>query len=640
MKSDIGSIIVTLTFAFLLASPTAAQTVSSSTADFNVTESYKAVVKINTFVMSSGYNLSKSVSGSGVIISDSGLLLTNNHVIELLDEFDNSAQPAAYQVCLPKNTTDEPDCSYMADLIAKNKDLDLALLRIKTAGADSSFKFPYLEIATDTGQISDEVMAIGYPGIGDSTVTVTRGIVSGKTERYGKQWIKTDAMISFGSSGGAAINKRGQLTGITSAGHADFLGSLGYIIDISSVNGWLSANRGKRAIASRYESQLADFNKIEKSIISNPWFASSKYGFKIRRPEGWDFDFTQEDSLSIYKKDDEDAGSISIEVFQTADSATMSKIDQIISELRSTFTSSMPVLSVKSVKIAGIPAKMAVLGLQDMGTEAYVYYVPIDNNILKIAVLYGKDDKDRAVIEGSMNSIARVAKAKFSPIKKYSQADPAFSISTNRDWSVFPEVSRSNPITLSSNKYLQIDTVFIVGKLSKELAKYNNDGWMKYKLSQIDKMNKSGEGDIKVKVLAKNSRYKLNGTIKDAIRIETETKDTKKNKSVGFNVTYIIRRGDKNLGITISDTSSKPDRNRLKKAEKEILAQLQTMTLSDKKFGNAMEPKAKDSDNDGLSDAEESSRGTDPNNKDTDGDGYADGLEVRNGFNPLGAGRL
>jgi serine protease Do len=65
--------------------------------------------------------------------------------------------------------------------------------------------------------IGDELVAIGFPGLGGETVTLTRGTVSGfLTDEAGRSrgWIKTDAEINPGNSGGMAINDRGELIGV------------------------------------------------------------------------------------------------------------------------------------------------------------------------------------------------------------------------------------------------------------------------------------------------------------------------------------------------------------------------------------------------------------------------------------------
>lgn len=139
--------------------------------------------------------------GSGVIVSDDGYILTNNHVIDGADEI---------KVILADSR------EYTAALIGRDaaaSDVggsDLAVIKID---AENLSVLPFGD--SDTLQVGEWVIAIGTPL--NYSQTVTRGIVSAK-ERTGftayGQFIQTDAPINRGNSGGALINIRGELVGI------------------------------------------------------------------------------------------------------------------------------------------------------------------------------------------------------------------------------------------------------------------------------------------------------------------------------------------------------------------------------------------------------------------------------------------
>jgi Do/DeqQ family serine protease len=140
--------------------------------------------------------------GSGVIVDASGLIVTNNHVIEGADEVKVSLADKR---------------EFEATLVLKDSRTDLAVLRIK----DSHEKFPFLDFAnSDALQVGDVVLAIGNPfGVGQ---TVTHGIVSalartqvGITDY--QFFIQTDAAINPGNSGGALVDLTGKLVGINTA---------------------------------------------------------------------------------------------------------------------------------------------------------------------------------------------------------------------------------------------------------------------------------------------------------------------------------------------------------------------------------------------------------------------------------------
>ncbi|SNT32905.1 trypsin-like peptidase domain-containing protein [Pontibacter ummariensis] len=156
-------------------------------------------------------------SGSGVIISPDGYIVTNNHVIE---------HAAAIEVVLPDKRV------YKATLVGRDPNTDLALLKVD--GAD----LPVVPLGnSDNVQVGEWVLAVGYPLSLNSTVTA--GIISAKGRSIGilnhqgqgsyedasqlapntpiESFIQTDAAINPGNSGGALVNANGQLIGINAA---------------------------------------------------------------------------------------------------------------------------------------------------------------------------------------------------------------------------------------------------------------------------------------------------------------------------------------------------------------------------------------------------------------------------------------
>src|SRR6059036_581719 len=140
--------------------------------------------------------------GSGVMVDPSGLVVTNNHVIE-----------GAEQVKVSLSDKRE----FEAEIVLKDSRTDLAVLRLK----DSREKFPTLDFAnSDELQVGDVVLAIGNPfGVGQ---TVTHGIISalartqvGITDY--QFFVQTDAAINPGNSGGALVDMTGKLAGINTA---------------------------------------------------------------------------------------------------------------------------------------------------------------------------------------------------------------------------------------------------------------------------------------------------------------------------------------------------------------------------------------------------------------------------------------
>jgi Do/DeqQ family serine protease len=144
-------------------------------------------------------------SGSGVIISDDGYIVTNHHVIE---------DANSIEVVLNNNQR------FFAKLVGQDPTTDLALLKIK------AHNLPFVKYGNSDTIITGEwVLAIGNPF--DLNSTVTAGIVSAKARNIGilgdrnnlqvESFIQTDAAVNPGNSGGALVNLKGELIGINSA---------------------------------------------------------------------------------------------------------------------------------------------------------------------------------------------------------------------------------------------------------------------------------------------------------------------------------------------------------------------------------------------------------------------------------------
>ena len=141
--------------------------------------------------------------GSGVIISDDGYIVTNNHVIE---------GSQTVEVILNDKR------SFEAQIIGTDPSTDIAVLKIKTN------RLPYLNYGnSDALRLGEWVLAIGNPY--NLTSTVTAGIVSAKARSINilsdnmaiEAFIQTDAAVNPGNSGGALVNTQGQLVGINAA---------------------------------------------------------------------------------------------------------------------------------------------------------------------------------------------------------------------------------------------------------------------------------------------------------------------------------------------------------------------------------------------------------------------------------------
>lgn len=153
----------------------------------------------------------QKASGSGVIVSQDGYIVTNNHVVS-----DGQGNP----VTEIKVSLNEGKKVYNAKLVGRDPSTDLAVLKIEATN------LPYLIYGNSNDvQIGQWVLAVGYPFTLEATVTA--GIVSAKGRSIGinssqssspvESFIQTDAAVNPGNSGGALINTNGELIGINSA---------------------------------------------------------------------------------------------------------------------------------------------------------------------------------------------------------------------------------------------------------------------------------------------------------------------------------------------------------------------------------------------------------------------------------------
>lgn len=179
-------------------------------------------------------------TGSGVIISPDGYIVTNNHVI------DNATN---IEITLNNQK------KYKAELIGTDPENDIALLKIK---ADE--KLPYIPFAnSDTIKIGEWVLAVGNPY--NLTSTVTAGIVSAKGRdlkgngSITDSFIQTDAAVNPGNSGGALVNTRGELVGINTAITSKTGSFVGYSFAVPS-------NIAKKVIE-----DLMEFGSVQESVL-------------------------------------------------------------------------------------------------------------------------------------------------------------------------------------------------------------------------------------------------------------------------------------------------------------------------------------------------------------------------------------
>lgn len=176
-------------------------------------------------------------TGSGVIISPDGYIVTNNHVIA------NSEQ---LEVTLNNNK------SYEAEIVGTDPNSDIALLKIEEND------LPYLAFGnSDNTRVGEWVLAVGNPF--NLTSTVTAGIISAKARSLSnsrdQSFIQTDAAVNPGNSGGALVNTNGDLIGINTAITSQTGSYVGYSFAVPS------------NIAKKIVEDIMEYGEVQKAII-------------------------------------------------------------------------------------------------------------------------------------------------------------------------------------------------------------------------------------------------------------------------------------------------------------------------------------------------------------------------------------
>lgn len=177
-------------------------------------------------------------TGSGVIISEDGYIVTNNHVIKGASEIEITLNNKK---------------SYQAKLIGTDSKMDIALLKI-----DTNEKLPYTVFAnSDSVKVGEWVLAVGNPY--NLTSTVTAGIVSAKARDLDtsgiQSFIQTDAAVNPGNSGGALVNTRGELIGINTMISSMTGSYVGYSFAVPS------------NIARKIIEDLMEFGNVQRGIL-------------------------------------------------------------------------------------------------------------------------------------------------------------------------------------------------------------------------------------------------------------------------------------------------------------------------------------------------------------------------------------
>lgn len=162
-------------------------------------------------------------TGSGTLVSADGLIITNAHVASPITRGNPEDEPDALVIETVDSEDQPPIPIYVAKLLAADGMLDLAVIQINQKLDGSPVKLqnlnlPFVKMGdSDNVRFGDPIYIFGFPGIGGETITYTSGSISGfdRMDPIGNRaWMKTDATIAGGNSGGLASNSRAEIVGV------------------------------------------------------------------------------------------------------------------------------------------------------------------------------------------------------------------------------------------------------------------------------------------------------------------------------------------------------------------------------------------------------------------------------------------
>lgn len=231
-----------------------------------------------------------TASGSGIIISEDGYIVTNNHVVS------SESQSTYYEISEAKSIKIKlfnDETQYDATIVGKDSQTDLAVLKIEKTGLTAA------EFAdSDSVKVGEFAMAVGNPL--DLGTTITCGVVSAvnrkvedseKTTSY--TCIQTDAAINSGNSGGALVNSQGQVIGInTLKVSSTGVEGIGFAIPINSTTDVINQLKTYKKVKRPYigisgrdlnEATAKKYNMVEGIYIVtvDEFSAAEKAGLKV-----------------------------------------------------------------------------------------------------------------------------------------------------------------------------------------------------------------------------------------------------------------------------------------------------------------------------------------------------------------------
>jgi S1-C subfamily serine protease len=382
-------------------------------------------------------------SGSATILTSNGLILTNNHVVT--DEEDEPLD--AFEICFTfKNgqDSDEPICEYTAALIARNEDMDLALLKVRSQDirGERVGKMPFLAIDDQVDiEVGDDVTIIGYPGTGGDTITTTKGQVSGFEKRDDAQYIKTDTDISGGNSGGTAINNDGQFVGVPTYVRSQ-IDNLGYMLDIREGQDWIEEMRTVSPVVNKEaNAKLEARNRNKNDTDNNGRYLHQYYpNFAFNMPADWELKLMNHNTVVAGVELSQDSYFFTVQVQESPVTVTEELLQRKVFRPLEKQKEYIDDYVKEKTTFNGYDGYFVSYKIND--THAIRYIIPYGYTIIvvKYNIDLSKDQEDKVLYE----EVAKSFEIKSSPLPfplegdSLEWSDPAFDITAPDTWHILP----------------------------------------------------------------------------------------------------------------------------------------------------------------------------------------------------------
>lgn len=220
-------------------------------------------------------------TGSGTIVTPTGRIYTNRHVIEGAEDF---------HIYLQGDVGEPPEMRYMASLDEAFNDIDFAILQIDRDASGrpidvETLDLPYLDNFVDEVSLGDRVFIFGYPSIGDGYLVLTQGSITSVENAtiFGERiplWYRTDAEISPGNSGGLAVNASGEFIAIPTEVRKEerTLGRLGGLLPYRAIELIIANVDENTPVVERAELEIVNTSSVELCFVYISPITSTSWG--------------------------------------------------------------------------------------------------------------------------------------------------------------------------------------------------------------------------------------------------------------------------------------------------------------------------------------------------------------------------